>query len=100
MSVMSLSHCREVECCDTYCGVVAVWHSQPESHFKTEGLVFLYFSFHFISWGNGCRQNCLCVQFDRHTTNKRNEGALIGCVDARTTYTCIGCISAPQRVIA
>lgn len=90
MSAMSLSHCSEVECCDTHCGVVAVWHSQPESHFKTEGLVFL--PSHFISWGDGRRQNCLCLQFDRHTTNKRNEGAPIGCVDARTT--CIGCISA------
>lgn len=80
VSAMSLSHCREIECCDTYCGVVAVRHSQPESLFKTEDLVFL--PSHFISRGKGSRQNCLCVHFDRHTTNKRNEGALIGCVDA------------------
>lgn len=96
VSAMSLSHCREVECCDTYCVVVAVQHSQPESHFKTEDLVFL--PSHFISRGNGCRQSCLCMQFDRHTTSKRNEGALIGCADARAAYTCIGCISAPQCI--
>lgn len=34
-SAMPLSHCREVECCDTYCGAVAVRHSQPESCFKS-----------------------------------------------------------------
>lgn len=81
VTAMSLSHCGEAECCDTYCGVVAVRHRQPESHFRTEDLVFL--PSHFISQGNGCRQNCLYVHFDRNTTNKRNEGALIGCVDAQ-----------------